>query len=33
MVKAVVPVKQDSISIKMVWGAEYYGSAIGDDLI
>lgn len=33
LVIPVVLTKQDSIKIKMVWGSEYYGSAIGDELL
>ena len=33
LVVPVVPDKQDAVSIHMEWGATYYGSPIGDDVI
>ena len=33
LVVPIVPDKQDAISIHMEWGATYYGSPIGDDII
>jgi hypothetical protein len=33
LVVPIVPDKQDAISIHMEWGLQYYGSAIGEDII